>query len=307
MSDRSILINRPPLVFAGSPLDRGELLRRDANRLAAQAGRENAWTMTLCRGLPGITGGGMLRWMKLDECARVCGPALRQVYLGELRGDPVFATELAQDTPFEAGFAFMDARQAAMALSQSEAAIFAHAKALLGWHERNGFCANCGAGTEMVCGGAKRVCSHCQAEHFPRVDPVVIMLAVNGENCLLGRQASWSPGLWSALAGFVEPAETIEEACARELQEEAGIIADIAAIRYVMTQPWPFPSSMMIGLVAPVTEAAIRVDRNELEDARWFSRDDVRAMLAGRHAEAQLPPSVAIARRLVELWADAEI
>ncbi|WP_339743331.1 NAD(+) diphosphatase [uncultured Maricaulis sp.] len=307
MSDRSILINRAPLVFAGSPLDRGELLRRDANKLAAQAERENAWTMVLFRGLPGIADGGALGWMKLDDCTRLYGPALLQVYLGELRGDPVFATELLQEPSVEADFAFMDARQAAMALSQSEAAIFAHAKALLAWHERNGFCANCGAATAIVSGGAKRVCGDCQAEHFPRVDPVVIMLAVDGEHCLLGRQASWPPGIWSALAGFVEPAETIEEACARELHEEAGIIADIAATRYVMAQPWPFPSSLMIGLVAPVTTAEIKVDRNELEDARWFSRDEVRAMLAGEHAEAQLPPSVAIARRLVELWADREI
>ena len=307
MSDRSVLINRPPLVFAGSPLDRGELLRRDPDKLAAQATRENAWTMVLFRGLPAITGGDGLGWLKLDECTRLYGPALLQVYLGELRGDPVFATELAQEPPAEAGLAFMDARQAAMALSQGEAAIFAHAKALLAWHERHGFCANCGLATEIVCGGAKRVCGGCQAEHFPRVDPVVIMLAVDGENCLLGRQASWPPGIWSALAGFVEPAETIEEACARELQEEAGVIADIAAIRYVMTQPWPFPSSMMVGLVAPVTHARVKVDQHELEDARWFSRDEVRAMLVGRHPDAQLPPSVAIARRLVELWADGEI
>ncbi|SDL84243.1 NAD(+) diphosphatase [Maricaulis salignorans] len=307
MSDRSILINRPPLVFAGSPLDRGELLRRDRDKLAAQAKRENAWTMVLFRGLPAMAGEDGLGWMKLDECARLYGPALLQIYLGELRGDPVFATELAQKPPAEAGLAFMDARQAAMALSQSEAAIFAHAKALLAWHERHGFCANCGLATEIVCGGAKRVCGGCQAEHFPRVDPVVIMLATDGENCLLGRQASWPPGIWSALAGFVEPAETIEEACARELQEEAGVIADIAAIRYVMTQPWPFPSSMMVGLVAPVTHATVKVDQHELEDARWFSRDEVRAMLIGHHPDAQLPPSVAIARRLVELWADGEI
>ncbi|WP_417490976.1 NAD(+) diphosphatase [Maricaulis sp.] len=307
MSDRSVLINRPPLVFAGSPLDRGERLRRDAAKLAAQADRENAWTMVLFRGLPGITEGSGLAWLKLDECERLYGPALMQLYLGELRGDPVFATELAQEPPAEAAIAFMDARQAAMALSQSEAAIFAHAKALLAWHDRHGFCANCGQATEVVSGGAKRVCGGCEAEHFPRVDPVVIMLAIDGENCLLGRQASWPPGMWSALAGFVEPAETIEEACARELQEESGVVADIAAIRYVMTQPWPFPSSLMMGLVAPVTHATVTVDANELEDARWFSRDEVRAMLEGRHPEAQVPPSVAIARRLIELWADGEI
>ncbi len=307
MNDRSILIDRAPLVFAGSPLDRGELLRRDADKLAAQAGRDNAWTMVLFRGLPGIAAAGGLLWMKIDESARLYGPPRLQLYLGELRGDPVFATELSQEPPDEAAFAFMDARQAAQGLGHSEAAIFAHAKALLAWHERHGFCASCGTQTVIVSGGAKRVCGGCQAEHFPRVDPVVIMLAVDGENCLLGRQASWPPGVWSALAGFVEPAETIEEACARELHEEAGVVADIAAIRYVMTQPWPFPSSLMIGLVAPVSNAALTIDRNELEDARWFSRDEVRAMIEDRHAEVQAPRSIALARRLIELWADGEI
>ena len=133
------------------------------------------------------------------------------------------------------------------------------------------------------------------------------MLAVDGDRCLLGRQEAWPEGMWSALAGFVEPAETLEEACARELEEEAGIKADIAGIRYVMGQPWPFPSSLMIGLVAPILDATVTIDPHELEQARWFSRDEVRDMLAGRHPDAAMPPSIAIARRLAELWADEAI
>ena len=145
------------------------------------------------------------------------------------------------------------------------------------------FCANCGTATIVKGGGTRRQCPGCHKEHFPRVDPVVIMLATNGDECLLGRQSSWPEGMWSALAGFTEPGETLEEACARELNEEAGVTADIPAIRYVMGQPWPFPSSLMIGLVAPVSDATITVDTHELESARWFHRDEVAAMLAGTH------------------------
>ena len=118
----------------------------------------------------------------------------------------------------------------------------------------------------------------------------------------LGRQASWPEGIWSALAGFIEPAETLEEGCARELEEEAGVTVDIAGIRYVMTQPWPFPSSIMVGMLAPVLESGLTVDRHELEQARWFTRNEVRQMLAGEHETAMMPPSIAIARRLAELW-----
>jgi NAD+ diphosphatase len=132
-------------------------------------------------------------------------------------------------------------------------------------------------------------------------------LAQHEDKVLLGRQASWPPGVWSALAGFVEPAETLEEACARELQEEAGVSVDIAATRYIFCQPWPFPSSIMVGLVAPALSDELSVDTQELEAARWFSRDDVRAMLAGTHPHAALPPSIAIARRLAELWAEDRI
>ena len=307
MSDRSILSNRPPLVFAGSPLDRGELLRRDEANFAVQAERPETRTIVLHDGLPGLYPNGGLVWLPLAQCDASYGAPRMRVYLGEWDGIPVFATELAREPDPEDALAFLDARRASMGMPHKEAAVYAHAKALLSWHARHGFCANCGTATTPVSGGAKRKCGQCDTEHFPRVDPVVIMLAVDGENCLLGRQAAWPPGMWSALAGFVEPAETLEEACARELFEEAGIVADIAATRYVMAQPWPFPSSLMVGLVAPVLNAALTVDTHELEQARWFSRDEVNDMLAGIHPDVQMPDSVAIARRLIELWAAGEI
>ena len=306
MNDRALLAPSTPMIFAGSPLDRGEVLRRDEAALAALFDGEEGWWLVLQAGDPLLQADGSLFWFRRAEAAAL-PLATQQVFLGHYRGSPCFAAGIAADAPLPAGVEKLDARRAAMGLPHDEAAIYGYAKSLLAWHERHGFCANCGTATAVTAGGARRVCGACGAEHYPRVDPVVIMLAVDGGNCLLGRQAAWPPGMWSALAGFVEPAETLEEACARELKEESGVTADIAAIRYVMVQPWPFPSSLMVGLVAPVTDARITVDSHELEDARWFSRDAVRAMLAGTHPDAAMPPSIAIARRLAELWVEGAI
>lgn len=294
------------MVFAGSPLERGDVLRRDEALLITESEREDALCILLQGERPALSADGTLFRCPLSA-ARVMSAAGPEIYLGRENGVPVFAIELATDAEPPTGTAFLDARRAAMGLPHDEAAIFAQAKALFAWRARHGFCANCGAQTRQTAGGAKRVCDACEAEHFPRVDPVAIMLAVDGDHCLLGRQASWPEGIWSALAGFIEPAETLEEGCARELEEEAGVKVDIAGIRYVMTQPWPFPSSIMVGMLAPVLDAALTIDRHELEQARWFSRDEVRQMLAGEHATAMMPPSIAIARRLAELWVADQI
>ena len=306
MNDRTLLADAAPLVFAGAPLDRGEVLRRDEARLNALMDGDEGWWMVLQAGDPLLSPEGAIFWFRPDELAALptTGP---RVFLGHYRGSPCFAAQLETDAPEPEGTMRLDARRAAMGLSSDEAAIYGYAKSILAWHDRHGFCANCGQPTRMRSGGNRRSCDGCGAEHFPRVDPVVIMLATDGERCLLGRQASWPDGMWSALAGFVEPAETLEEACARELKEESGVTADIAATRYVMAQPWPFPSSLMVGLVAPVLDASLTIDPHELEDARWFSRDDVRDMLAGRHPDAAMPPSIAIARRLAELWVERKI
>ncbi|OLF81397.1 hypothetical protein AWH62_01620 [Maricaulis sp. W15] len=306
MNDRKILAGRDPLVFAGSPLDRGDQLRRDEAGMAALLGGDDGWWLGLIEGDPVLQDQGGLFWFRRSEIASLADMTTG-LFLGHYKGSPCFAATIttADQLPLDAEIT--PARQAAMALGHDEAAIYAQAKALLAWHARHGFCAACGGATTAKSGGGRRQCDACGSEHFPRVDPVVIMLAVDGERCLLGRQASWPEGIWSALAGFVEPAETLEEACARELEEEAGIKVDIAGVRYVMGQPWPFASSLMIGLVAPVTDANVTIDPHELEQARWFSRDEVRTMLAGTHADAAMPPSIAIARRLAELWADGDI
>ncbi len=169
------------------------------------------------------------------------------------------------------------------ALPEVEMSRFAQARSLVHWHERHGFCANCGAKTQMQDAGYRRHCSSCQAEHFPRTDPVVIMVAVHDGSILLGRQSSWHPGMYSALAGFMEPGETIEQAVQRETWEEAGV--RVSDVRYVASQPWPFPSSLMIGVIAKAEYRTLHVDGNELEDARWFAADEVRQMFARTHPD----------------------
>ena len=179
----------------------------------------------------------------------------------------------------------------------------AEAKALLHWHARHRFCANCGAPSNLVQGGWKRECAACKAEHFPRTDPVVIMLAVNGERCVLGRSARFVASMWSCLAGFVEPGEAIEDAVRRETREEAGIVC--GRVAYFASQPWPFPTSLMIGCYAEALSTEIIVDRAELEDARWFDRDEVAAMLLRRHPDGlSTPPPVAIAHHIIRAWVE---
>jgi NAD+ diphosphatase len=180
------------------------------------------------------------------------------------------------------------------------------ARSMLDWHRRHRFCANCGQQTDSAGAGWRRICPNCKAQHFPRVDPVVIMLVTDGERCLLGRQPQFLPGMYSALAGFIEPGETFEHAVYREVLEEAGIRC--TDVRYYASQPWPFPSSLMIGCFARATGTEIVVDKNELEDARWFTRAEVAGMLDGTHAQGlSAPKPFAIAHHLLKAFATGEI
>ncbi|MDR5740827.1 MULTISPECIES: NAD(+) diphosphatase [unclassified Caballeronia] len=177
------------------------------------------------------------------------------------------------------------------------------ARSMLDWHRRHRFCANCGHPTDDAGAGWRRICGNCRAQHFPRVDPVVIMLVTDGERCLLGRQPQFAPGMYSALAGFVEPGETFEHAVYREVLEEAGIRCK--DVRYFASQPWPFPSSLMIGCFAQAVDTDIVIDKNELEDARWFTRAEVAAMLDGSHADGlSAPKPFAIAHHLLRGFAE---
>jgi NAD+ diphosphatase len=186
-------------------------------------------------------------------------------------------------------------------LDHSEAPLFAAALSLARWHARHRFCANCGQPSAIVRGGWSRSCLECGAEHFPRVDPVVIMIAEHDGRLLLGRQPHYPPGRYSALAGFLEVGENLEAAVARELFEEAGI--RVRKVRYVASQPWPFPSSLMIGCHAEAEDGPLCLDTPVLEDARWFGREDLAAAIGGAaEAPFEPPPRAAIARTLLERW-----
>jgi NAD+ diphosphatase len=207
---------------------------------------------------------------------------------------PVFAVEAPPETEV------IGVREAAAVLPAEDAGLAAYAAALLNWHRRHGHCANCGAPTTVAEGGIVRTCPNCGAQHHPRTDPVVIMLIVDADRVLLGRQPSWPPGRYSALAGFVEPGESLEEAVAREVREEAGV--EIGRPEYIASQPWPFPTSLMLGFIAAWRSGEPRRIDRELEDVRWFERADIEAAVEDREAPLGVPPRLAIARRLMEHW-----
>ena len=231
-----------------------------------------------------------------------------QVFLGTLGERPVIGTlappEAADLFRVDPDFVVSDLRTAAVQglVPAEELGILAMAKSLLDWHRRHRFCAQCGSPTHAAAAGFRRDCSQCGTEHFPRTDPVVIMLVVRGGNCLLGRQARFIANTYSCLAGFLEPGETIEDAVRRETYEEAGV--RIGAVSYTASQPWPFPSSLMIGCTAEALTDAITIDRAELEDARWFSKDEVRQMIDRQHPQdLMVAAPIAIAHHLIRGWA----
>jgi NAD+ diphosphatase len=235
------------------------------------------------------------------------GGAERLLFLGLWRDVAVFAVDLdgvadPAEGPLEGLGRFEDLRAIALALSGAEAGIAATAKAMFEWRRKHRHCAACGQPSDVADGGWKRICPACGAQHFPRTDPVVIMLAVKGERCLMGRQAAWPRLMYSALAGFLEPGESIEEACARELYEEAAVRA--TSVRYHSTQPWPYPASLMIGLIAEIETEDARADNIEIDEVRWFTRDQARALVRGELPDAKAPGGLAIAYQLIKAWAE---
>jgi NAD+ diphosphatase len=297
--------------FAGNPLDRAGDRRNDPDWLAERAADPEALALVLWEGRPLLETGGepRLAWLPMAHARAVALD--RELFLGMWKGSPVFAVEIEGSIDPTAGplrgvGVFHEMRAAAMLLPGPDAAMAGTAKSLFDWRRRHGFCAACGIESRDACGGWKRVCPACGTEHFPRVDPVTIMLAVykggKEPRCLLGRQASWPEGRMSALAGFLEPGETIEEACAREIEEEAGLT--VTAVRYHSSQPWPFPSQLMIGLVCEVDSEDAAPDQTELEAVAWLTRDEARACLAGEHPTIKASPGIAIARTLMQAWVD---
>lgn len=274
----------PDAFFSGPGLDRADSLRSDPDALAALARGDSARCLMWRDGLPAIGNNGHLQWTAAYD---------PQLFLGFESDLPRFST--VPDDVDGASAAF----QVLGSLEQSQAPLFAAAVALGRWHNTHPHCARCGSRTEIIRGGWSRHCRNCGAEHFPRVDPVVMMLTEHEGKVLLGRQPHYPPRRYSVLAGFVEVGETIKEAVRREIREEAGIEVD--GIEYVTSQPWPFPSSLMIGCTARALTTELTIDAKELDDARWFSRSQIEAALGGReNAAFEPPPRFAIARTLLE-------
>jgi NAD+ diphosphatase len=278
--------------FTGSPLDRIEPVRRDAEALATLAANPAALLLEMEDYVPRVANGG-LAWQPFTPL-----PPEQILLLGLIEGIPRFAridpeAVAAKRTPEL--MALLDN------LSTGEAGTYAAARSVLDWHARHRFCANCGASSRPHHAGWARLCPSCGTEHYPRTDPVVIMLAEYDGRVLVGRQPGFAPGRYSALAGFVEVGESIEEAVARELREEAGVIA--TGVRYVSSQPWPFPSQLMIACIATLADDVVTLDLAELEDAKWVNRDQVAAALAGdADAIFGAPPRYAIANSLFRAW-----
>ena len=283
-------INVPPEpFFTGAGLNRADALRAAPERIAELAARADARELVWRQGIPAIDREGRLEWQEVGASA---------LFLG-LEGDAPRFSALAE--PAQQVFSVMPLLAQ---LDGADAPLFAAAMSLARWHVRHRFCANCGHDSEIVRGGWSRRCPNCSVEHFPRVDPVVIMLVEHDRRLLLGRQPHYPAERYSALAGFVEVGESIEDSVRREVKEEAGI--DVADVSYVASQPWPFPSSLMIGCRARALSDALTIDTTELEDARWFTRHEVAQALSG-DADAPFlpPPRTAIARTLLERWLGA--
>jgi NAD+ diphosphatase len=297
--------------FGGNPLDRASERRDDGNWISKLLGDPETRILAL-RDLKPFTRGTAapaLDWQPVAQWRDHIDTGAPLIFLGLADGRAHFAIDAAgADVAPDVDTELVDVRALAPTLASAEAAILAEARSLLDWHARHRFCAQCGSPTSMISAGWKRSCAPCRASHFPRTDPVVIMLAVNGERALLGRNRRRPGARFSCLAGFVEPGETLEEAVRREVREESGIRCGRA--RYLATQPWPFPSSLMIGFLTEALSEEITVDPEELAEARWFTRDEIREMVARAAAGADdptrpsLPAPIAIAHHICRRWSN---
>lgn len=319
------------VTFGAGALDRAAHLRGDAAGLDALWQRADAGCVALWQGKP-LSAASPEDPQRLSLTLLPASDALTKsgrdtaIFLGLSGGAPRFALDLSdlatgeQDAAslgafsdpsvqthpdLPAGSGFVELRGAMTRLPADQAELAATARALVMWHDIHGFCARCGAKSLAAAAGWQRDCPACGASHYPRTDPVVIVLALSGNRVLMGRSPGWPDGLYSLLAGFVEPGETIEAAAKREVAEEAGV--RLGPVRVVTSQPWPFPASLMIGCVAQAESDAIKVDPVEIEDARWVSREEMVEVIAGRNSAMKPARRGAIARLLTDLWLDGRL
>lgn len=289
--------------FAGNPLDRSFGRRRDSAWIASRLADPETRLLPLVDLKPPLRETAALDWQRVSLWRSLIDAGATLIFLGMRERRAYFALDATGE---RAPSDLADVRALAPLLPAQEAAILGAARALIDWHRRHRFCASCGAPTLPASGGWKRHCANCGADHFPRLDPVVIMLATKGERCLLGRNRRRAGNRFSCLAGFMEPGETLEEAVRREVFEEAGI--HIGRVRYLASQPWPFPSNLMVGFLAEATSEEIAIDGEELADARWFEREEIREMVARAAAGEEdgarpsLPGPIAIAHQICRRW-----
>jgi NAD+ diphosphatase len=297
--------------FAGNPLDRASEHRRDTAWIGALLADPAARILPLFDLRPSIRDDDSveLDWQPVAAWREAIERGATSVFLGLGDGRPFFAIDagLAAVDP-GANREPLDARTLAPLLPGSEAAILAEARSLIDWHARHGFCAQCGSPTRVEAAGWVRRCPECKASHYPRSDPVAIMLAVRGDHGLLGRGRRRPGARFSCLAGFMEPGETLEEAVRREVHEESGI--RVGRVKYLACQPWPFPSSLMMGFLCEALTEEITVDPEELAEARWFHRDEIRAMVARAASgpddptQVSVPGPIAIAHHICRRWSN---
>jgi NAD+ diphosphatase len=303
--------------FAVNRLDRMAARRDEAEFVASLAAESEARCLVFAGDVPLLKqeGEAIDPLFTFAETAAL-GKAGELVFLGQIAEGNVrrslFArlveTDLTEAALSRAGLVAIDLRTLATRgrLAAEHVGALGQAKSLLYWHEHHRFCANCGAPTRVVAAGWRRDCAACGLQHFPRTDPVVIMLVTRGETCLLGRQPRFPPNMYSCLAGFVEGGETLEDAVRREVFEEAGLTT--GRVTYAASQTWPFPSSLMLGCLAEVKNSELVIDRQELEDARWFGREELGLMFSKTHpAGLFCPPKLAIANLLIRSWVKGEI
>ncbi len=311
------MISVKTLTFSGSNLERAAELRSDPQEMTRLLGIGQV--LPIWRGKPLICNGDTLGWVPADH--PVLAHGAEPVFLGMDDGIARFAQDISDWSP-EAGaeavesgffdgstqfhpslpesFCFLELRGVMVQLSPRCAELAATAKAVLHWHRSHRYCAVCGAASAPINAGWQRACGTCAAQHFPRTDPVVIMLITRGNKVLLGRSSPWPEGMYSCLAGFVEPGETIEAAVRREVLEETGI--QVGDVRYVASQPWPFPASLMMGFVGEALTEEITIDPLELEDALWITREEMMDVMAGEHPTIRPARKGAIAYHLIARW-----